>query len=140
MITLIAWTAVESSLVYPFHLSYLNTLAGGPKSGPYIFEDSNIDWGQDLPSLAMWQKNHPDAAPLKLAYFGTARPQAYGVVALPMPPEDIMDPKPGSVYAISAHILAHFRKNKILTGVDSDWLGKYTPTDNAGYSLYIYRS
>lgn len=136
---LIVWAAAESALIFPFHLSYFNVLAGGPERGPYIFQDSNVDWGQDLPSLAKWQKSHPDATPLKLFYFGTASPQAYGVDALPMPEEDIMNPKPGSVYAISAHNLVYLRKNKILTGVDSDWLAKYTPSDRAGYSIYIYR-
>ena len=139
VIALIAWAAAESALIYPFHLSYINSLAGGPERGPYIFEDSNIDWGQDLPSLARWQKSHSGATPLKLAYFGTASPQAYGVEALQMPEEDITDPKTGSVYAISAHTLVYFRKLKILTGADCDWLTKYTPSDRAGYSIYIYR-
>jgi len=136
---LILWAAAESALIYPYHLSYFNALAGGPENGPYIFDDSNIDWGQDLPALADWQKSHSDATHLKLAYFGTADPPAYGVQALPMTWEDIINPKPGGVYAISAHMLVFFRKIKVLKGTDSDWLTKYTPSDHAGYSLYIYR-
>jgi hypothetical protein len=138
VLILLAWTASEAVSIYPYHLSYFNTIAGGPKRGPFLFDDSNIDWGQDLPALSEWQRSHPESIPLKLKYFGTASPSAYGVDAVEFDKSDIEYPKPG-VYAVSAHILVFFRKCKAVTGADIDWLTKYKPIARAGYSIYIYK-
>ena len=117
---------------------WLNALAGGPARGPYWFDESNVDWGQDLPALAAWQRDHPEAGPLRLFYFGSARPESYGVKALGFDPELAADPPPGS-YAISAHYLVYLRKLGRREGRDLDWLGRYEPIDRAGYSIYLYR-
>lgn len=135
---LIGWTAVEAIRIHPDYLSYFNMLAGGPERGPYLLDDSNVDWGQDLPALARWQREHPDAFPLTLSYFGTALPEAYGVRARPMEQAEVLRPTPG-YYAVSAHRLAWYRKLHLQTGEDIDWLHRYTPIDRAGYSIWIYR-
>ena len=135
---LIAWLGIEAARIYPHHLAYFNSAAGGPERGPYLLDDSNIDWGQDLPSLATWQQTHPEADPLKLFYFGNVPPAAYGVHAADMAEQDIIRPQPGA-YAISAHHLAWFRKLKKQSGRDIDWLTRYRPVARAGYSIYIYR-
>ena len=130
---------VEAALAHPHHLAYLNPLAGGTRNGPYVFDDSNVDWGQDLPALARWQRAHqrPDET-LELYYFGSAVPAAYGVEARPFALEHVEDPPPG-LYAISAHYLVFFRKLAALRGLDSDWLTKYEPIDRAGSSTWLYR-
>jgi hypothetical protein len=131
-----AWVAVQ---VHPHHLSYLNELAGGSSRGPYVLDESNVDWGQDLPALAAWQREHqhPDEI-LSLHYFGSAEPAAYGVRAQRFDLADVEDPPPG-LYAISAHYLAHFRKLAALAGANSDWLTRYRPVAKAGHSIWIYR-
>jgi hypothetical protein len=138
---LVCWTIIEALFIYPNHLSYFNVAVGGPKRGPYLLDDSNIDWGQDLPQLSTWQKLNPTARPLKLMYFGSAPPEAYGVNSRPMEDWEIIDPQPG-IYAISAHYLTYFRKimfkNQELD-IDCDWLKKYKPISYAGYSIYIYQ-
>lgn len=138
-----AWLGVAASaatalFIYPHHLSYMNALFGGPERGPYVLDESNIDWGQDLPALAEWQAEHLPDEPLALHYFGTADPAAYGVRAVAFDPREALRPKPG-VKAISAHFLVGFRKFQALTGEDADWLSKYEPIAKAGYSIFIYR-
>lgn len=137
---LVVLSAVEAARIYPHHLSYFNLLAGGPTRGPYLLDDSNIDWGQDLPGLARWQKEHPEAQPLYLSYFGNVPPELYGVQArdFELNGHVVQFPQPG-YYAISAHHLAWFRKISVRYGLDADWLAKYTPIDRIGYSIYIYR-
>lgn len=117
----------DVAVIFPHHLSYFNLIAGGPEQGPFLLNDSNIDWGQDLPALAAWQKHNSDSEPLKLAYFGTAIPEIYGVKSQPMSIDDVENPKPGT-YAISVTEL-------VFTG----WLSKYKPIGRAGYSIYIFR-
>jgi hypothetical protein len=135
---LVAWLAVESFRIYPHHLSYVSQAFGGPERGPYLFDESNIDWGQDLPALAKWQARHHADAELPLLYFGSASPAAYGVHATELDLRMIEDPPPGS-YAISAHYLGYLRKLSAREGIDADWLGKYQPIARAGHSIYIYR-
>src|SRR6185436_15895222 len=59
-------------------------------SRPYrltLLGDSNLDWGQDLPLLAAWQRAHPDEN-LYLGYFGQADPAHYGIRARRLPTSD----------------------------------------------------
>jgi hypothetical protein len=135
---LLAWSAFQSLRIYPDYLSYFNVAAGGPKAGPDLLDDSNLDWGQDLPALAHWQHDHPEATPLTLMYFGTSDPGAYGVDAAEMGREEIGQPRSG-YYAVSAHNLVRFRALGIRTGQDLDWLRRYEPIGRAGWSIYIFR-
>jgi 4-amino-4-deoxy-L-arabinose transferase-like glycosyltransferase len=135
VLILVAWSAVQTFRIHPHYLSYFNTAVGGPKAGPQFLDDSNIDWGQDLPALADWQADHPEATPLRLMYFGVANPAAYGVNAVPMTDEEIAQPRPG-YYAVSAHLLARF---KSLGDPNLDWLNKYSPIGRAGWSIWLYR-
>ena len=138
-----AWLAAAASAaaafaIYPHHLSYINPLFGGPERGPYVLDESDIDWGQDLPALARWQAEHLPDESISLSYFGIADPAAYGVRAVPLDASEIERPRPG-VKAVSAHVLAGFRKLEAVAGLDADWLSKYEPIAKAGYSIFIYR-
>jgi 4-amino-4-deoxy-L-arabinose transferase-like glycosyltransferase len=135
---LLAWSALEAARIFPHHLSYLNPAFGGPERGPYVLDESNIDWGQDLPALAAWQRENPSPEPLHLFYFGTALASAYGVHSVAFDASRAEDPPPGTV-AISAHYLAGLRKLQASTGADADWLTRYQPVAKAGYSIFIYR-
>jgi hypothetical protein len=84
-IVLLSWHAVESVRISPHYLAYVNQLAGGPSNGYKHLADSSLDWGQDLPALKQWldrQGLQPQGAPrVYLSYFGTGRPEYYGIDA-----------------------------------------------------------
>jgi hypothetical protein len=138
LVAIVIAAVLEAGFAYPRHLAFQSPLAGGAEGGPYLFDDSNVDWGQDLPALARWQRQHqrPDET-LTLHYFGSAEPAYYGVVAQPFDLDQLEDPPPG-LYAVSAHYLVFYRKIALLDGADSDWLSKFTPVDRAR-SIYLYR-
>ncbi len=106
---LICGLAVESGCAYPNYIPFFNLLAGGSKGGLRLLSDSNLDWGQDLPLLAKWQRDHP-AEYLYLAYFGSTDPAYYGIryVNLQMgyqPGPPMQSPARPGVLAISATTL-----------------------------------
>jgi hypothetical protein len=111
----LTWHVAESATIRPNYLAYFNQLAGGPSEGYKHLADSSLDWGQDLPALKRWLDDEglqrPGASAVYLSYFGTARPDYYGIKAIPLagfidrrapqPPE----PLGGGVYCISATVL-----------------------------------
>lgn len=137
-VALLLWAGVETLRYHPHELTYFNELAGGPMAAPYLLDDSNVDWGQDLPALAAWQRRHPEATPLRLAYFGGGDPPAYGVDAQPFSVGDITSP-PSGWYAIGLHALVSFRRIPGHSPAAADWLRRFRPVDRAGYSIWIYR-
>jgi len=71
------WLIVDVLSINPQHLAYFNQLINRERDYD-VLVDSNLDWGQDLIALRDWQQSrHIDQ--LNLAYYGSARPQAYGL-------------------------------------------------------------
>lgn len=138
---LVALSALEAARTFPHHLPYLNPAFGGAERGPYVLDESNVDWGQALPALARWQREHReqlDGERLTLLYFGVADPAAYGVDAVPLDLQELADPPPG-VVAVSSHYLAFFRKIAVASGQPTDWLSRYEPTAKVAHAIWIYR-
>jgi len=73
------WMTASSFICFPHSLSYFNEFAGGPLGGPRHLLHSNIDWGQDLYYLRDWMKEHPEAGPMHLAYYGVYNPAIAGL-------------------------------------------------------------
>lgn len=142
---LFVWLAVGTLWISPHYLAYFNEIAGGPEGGKRALVDSNLDWGQDLIGLREYMKREGIES-VKLSYFGSAYPEAYGIVHEPLPgftrhywpynstPQALTNLAPG-VYAISVtnlqgvlfpnrDLYAQFRKRK--------------PDAMIGYSIYIY--
>jgi len=143
---LLGWLALEMLCIAPYFLAYFNPIGGGPKHGWRVVADSNIDWGQDLKSLSAYITQH-NLGQVKLSWFGSARPEAYGITFDPLPglPHyytmwfeaptfDVQQPEPG-IYVISVsnlvelpltdkHFFAYFRAR--------------APDARVGYSVYIY--
>ncbi len=77
LIALVGWLALEILVAHPNYISYFNQ-SFSPNEKRLHLVDSSLDWGQDLPALANWQKEN-GIETLRLGYFGTANPEAYGV-------------------------------------------------------------
>ncbi|MFO0797768.1 MAG: phospholipid carrier-dependent glycosyltransferase [Gemmataceae bacterium] len=74
----LAYLMASSSARYaaPYQLAYFNELAGG--RGTKYLADSNADWGQGLPALRDWMAAN-GVEVVQLGYFGTDRPEVYGI-------------------------------------------------------------
>jgi len=147
---MVVWSALIAWWIHPHYLAYFNALTSGPDNGWRYLVDSNLDWGQDLPTLRDVVERR-NLGRIKLSYFGTAHPSYYGLDFEPLPmwsetPEQgnpfthtyyPHDPAPG-VYAISA---TH------LQGVVMDpdkwdtyaWFRDRPPFAKAGYSIFLYQ-
>ena len=126
-LALLAWHVAESVTIRPDYLAYFNQLAGGPSRGLQHLADSSLDWGQDLPGTEAVARRRGAAAPgasaVYLSYFGTARPEYYGIQATPLagfidrrPPQPPV-PLGGGVYCISATVLDVDRPLVLQAGV-----------------------
>ncbi|HMO25033.1 MAG TPA: hypothetical protein PKB10_02080, partial [Tepidisphaeraceae bacterium] len=69
---------LESYASHPRQLAFFNLAARSFSDPIALLGDSNLDWGQDLPELARWHREHPDV-PIYLSYWGTADPAHYGI-------------------------------------------------------------
>ena len=84
LVACVAWAAISASRSDPHQIAYFNELGGGSHGGLRFTADSNLDWGQGLPQL----KPYLDANSIEviyLSYFGTDRPEAYGIRYQPLP-------------------------------------------------------
>lgn len=131
---------------YPSYLGYFNWLGGGPTNGHNILIDSNVDWGQDLLRLQDWMQEN-GVEMVKLAWFGTARPEYYGIPYEPLPgspynlhlwwdvPFDPVHP-PNGVYVVSASMLWELplQDDKHVFA----WFRARDETTRVGSSLFIY--
>lgn len=126
---------------HPYELASFNLLAGGPDGGRYHLVDSNLDWGQDLGTLANWMRNE-QVDDIALAYFGTADPGSFGI-RFHEPPSQ---PAPG-LYAISVNFVMG-RPHVILDGKGGSRavnIGEFSdfqffePIARLGHSIDVYR-
>ena len=145
-LVLAVWLTASTIAIYPHFLAYFNVIGGGPENGWRILVDSNIDWGQDLIGLRSWMAEQ-GVDSVKLSWFGSAPPEAYGInhqllPGLPHgfplwedPPFDPDQPGPG-VYAISVTNLV----GAVLPDPELySWFLEREPDDHIGYSVFIYR-
>jgi hypothetical protein len=124
--------AAESWSVYPHHVAFFNTVAGGPVSGPRYLLDSNIDWGQDLLHLKTFASRH-NAQPLCLSYWGTATPEYYNIAYRPLP--EVRTPQQRQALDCTAAVSV-----ELLYGEDQRYsaLRDLRPDERIGYSIYVY--
>ena len=142
----VVWSIASSLWVYPHSLSYFNELVGGPTGGPRHLIHSNVDWGQDLFNLKRWLAQHPEARPLKLAYFGYFDPVHAGIDYTAPDAIGSATAIPPGWYAISVNFvrgLPYFTYKGDGTKVrlkqdDFAAFQQLEPVAMAGYSIYIY--
>jgi len=100
----------ETATAFPDFIPFFNVAAGGSRGGLALLGDSNIDWGQDLPALADWQRNHPEYQ-LYLCRLGLPDPRYYHLHYIEMSgnimaaPDQTIPSRLPHIYAISAAAL-----------------------------------
>lgn len=145
------WAVVAGTAIYPDHLSYFNELAcattpsrigldGGWRCGPQWLDDSNVDWGQGMKQLRTWLAAHPPQGPLRLGYFGSIRPETYGVEAIVVGVDDLLGPPLPGVYVLSAHVLARSmaRLRERYGDGPENWLLRARPVAVVGHAYYVF--
>jgi hypothetical protein len=131
------WLAVSSLWIHPHYLAYFNGLRGGPPQAYRQLVDSNLDWGQDLGTLAevLAERGNP---PLWLGFFGVEKPARYGLQTRPLRG---CEPVSGLV-AVSATVLqgVFSPANPFELPPDGcyDWLLEHEPIAQPGYSILVY--
>jgi hypothetical protein len=136
----------QSIAAAPHHLAYFNEVVGGPNNGYKYLIDSNVDWGQDLPTLKKWiNLKQPDR--LHLAFFGSAYPDRYGVNAIGISgyPNSAFDREadtftsyslePGQ-YALSATLLRIGLVSRLFNAYQA--FQSLVPIDQPASSILIY--
>lgn len=123
----LAASILGSLWVYPHSLSYFNLLAGGPKGGPRVVIDSNVDWGQDMLRVRDWIRNHPEARPATLSWSASYDASALGL-DLPRTPPGGLTP---GWSVISVHFLHDVRYSL-------EAYRKLEPVDSVGFTFNIY--
>lgn len=96
------WLIVDVLAANANHLAYFNTLIDRERDYQMLV-DSNLDWGQDWIELQQWQKSHP-LDRLNVAYYGSARPQAYDLDVQLLPSFSLNDYGP-EIDGFTAHAL-----------------------------------
>lgn len=141
-VALVALLALEVGSVSPHYLAFFNRLAGGPEKGIDYLSDSNLDWGQDLKSLAGFLKRQGEPEVI-LSYFGSAVPETYGIRYQSLPTV--------WAYPISRHLNSIEPKKELLAVSATNlqgtyfpahdlfaWLRMKAPVAKVGYSIYVY--
>jgi len=82
--TLLALQAVSVATAYPHFLAYTSVWAGGRDRADRVLVDSSLDWGQELLELRRFMKSE-GVRRVRLGYFGSAMPEAYGIDYVPLP-------------------------------------------------------
>jgi hypothetical protein len=134
---------LESVASFPNYLSFFNTACGGARGGVRLLGDSNLDWGQDLKSLADWRQKNLDGN-LYLCYFGMADPAYYGIDYINLPggyrygPPVQLPADPG-IIAISATHLQGIHLDPALRDYYAP-LRSARPVAVLGGSIYLFDS
>jgi hypothetical protein len=144
---ILTYVCISSAMAYPHSLSYFNELAGGPANGINHLSASNIDWGQDLLSLAHWKERMVPVGPIYLAYAGRVNPNIAGI-EYQIPPRhlpSVHELTPGW-YAISVSFVQGRRyaaqtPDGAYIDSDEDALAYFrdrAPSGRVGYSILLY--
>ncbi|HVT88736.1 MAG TPA: hypothetical protein VHD56_07795 [Tepidisphaeraceae bacterium] len=132
MIILCAVLALEALTAWPDYISFFNLAAKSWRDPWQLLGDSNLDWGQDLPALAKWQKEHGNP-PIGLAYFGTVDPNFYQIQYDPLPAwPPTREFATSHVLAISATGLQGIYNNSFIG------YSALSPSEVLGGTIYLY--
>jgi len=139
---LLLWHMIGTLQVWPFHLTFFNEVASGPRNGYRYLADSNVDWGQGLKALRDYleARSWPDVQLSSFTFF--IQPELYGVQATPLPPladapavlPARFNPAPGT-YVISASTL---RGLQLIDREMYNWFWHREPDDVVANAMLVY--
>jgi hypothetical protein len=135
------WCGIVAQQANPHDLAYFNELAGGSQHAVKYLADSNLDWGQSLPALKEWM-NTAGVDVIYLAYFGTDRPELYGIRFQQLPCYGRVGPPSGDTVPLNAprHVLALSANH--LAGLNVHdvyaWLRDRPPVAIIDGSIYVF--
>jgi hypothetical protein len=148
---LCVWLIIAAIGIFPDHLSYFNESAclaghpskigldGGSACGVYWLDDHNVDWGQGLVRLKAWLDRHGQGRPVRLAYFGSFPPAAYGLPVRLIDDAELLEPPPPGLTVVSAHMVARLGLSRKAAALGvGEWLRRTPPTAILGHCLYVY--
>ena len=81
---LAALQIVSVATAYPHLLAYTSLWAGARDGAHRVLVDSSLDWGQGLLELRDFMSDQ-GVRRVRLSYFGSAMPEAYGIDYVPLP-------------------------------------------------------
>lgn len=135
------WLCAGTARSLPHPLAYFNEAVGGPGGAYRYVAGADLDWGQDLPGLARWVREH-DAGRIFLSYFGTVDPSQYGIDWRPIllgraGPDGTFraDRIPPGVYAISVSRLVGLQS---LGETPLTAFLEREPAAIIGHSIHVY--
>lgn len=127
---LLVWQISSSFTAHPDYLAYFNVLAGNrPEKN---FNDSDIDWGQDLKRLATTLKNRR-IKELAICYNGSADLDKLG-----LPPRQELIPYQKTTGWIAVSLLCLHTGTRKPPYDQYSWLEAYQPVEQVGKSIKLY--
>ena len=149
---LLVWLAVNAYGIAPDPLAFFNESAclvthpsrigldAGSACGIEWLDDSNVDWGQGLKQLKGWLDANAPNRRIGLGYFGTGRPDAYGIDFDRLGGQEIDRGLRPGLHAISAHLLARSLGSlRARHGHGpGNWIDHTPPKAVVGHAYYIY--
>lgn len=133
--------AIVTLSLWPWHLAYFNSFAGGLDGGYRYLVDSNLDWGQTWKALRCYL-DAEGVTEFYMSSYTINDPRAYGLAYTPLPPwpdappvmPQRFDPPPG-VYAISSTQL----QGVVIADAEMfDYFRNLEPRARIGHALFVY--
>ncbi len=84
LLAVLGWYVAAPLSAYPWFLSYMSEYGPGRAAAYGVLVDSNIDWGQGLLALRDFMHENRIGS-VYLSYFGSARPEGYGIAYRALP-------------------------------------------------------
>ncbi len=135
LFALLAWYALFSLWQLPDYLPYFNEAVGGSSQGGRYLGDSNLDWGQDLPSLLTFAAEN-EAELVGYSYFGPIGEAERAMGSSLLDSSDFYAANPAAgLYAISR---SHVQGLQLDDADVFDWFRAQTPIAYLGDSIAIY--
>ncbi len=135
----LAWYVAAPLTAYPWFLSYMSEYGPGRDAAYDVLVDSSIDWGQGLLALRDFMRANRIPS-VYLSYFGSARPEGYGIAYTALPsffalvPMEVPGPPPQWL-AVSATNL----QPVYVAFAAAPRLRRARPDVVLGGSIYLYR-